>query len=110
MAITITIKTGRTEDKGAEWVYILKVSEITLPENNVELISKKLQLQDLKINISSVYRRPNTTINEEIELINTMQKTIDKDETLIIGDFIFPSINWDLNTGTCNNTKLMLVS
>lgn len=86
----------------------IKVTEVKLTESNVELVCVTLHLQDFKINISTVYRRPSTTINEDFELYSIMEETLNADEALLLGDFNLPDINWNLNTGTNQQAKLMI--
>lgn len=86
----------------------LNPAEVTLLNNNSELICVRLSTQGKKINLVVAYRRPSQTAQEDTELYNTLQNTLNADETVILGDYNLPYISWELNTGEDANSRRMI--
>ena len=55
-----------------------------------------------------MYRRPDHSPNEDTDLYNLMQETLTSDETIIVGDFNLPKINWNLGTSDALGAKRLL--
>lgn len=82
--------------------------EVTLHNNNSELICIKVNNNNRNTNIAVVYRRPDHTPMEDLELYNSLQETLNSDETIIAGDFNLPRIDWNFNTSEAQDSQRLL--
>ena len=63
----------------------------------VEHLLFQLHLDSFKLNILAIYRSPNSTVQNNAELNTLISKVCqgDDNETIVVGDFNFPNINWN---------------
>ena len=81
---------------------------ITHHNNNSEIISVTILTLLRPLNITVVYRRPGQTIDEDCEMYNTLTDTLQNNDSVIVGDFNLPNINWQNHTGVESESHRLL--
>ena len=89
----------------ATWLHPVDCS----PNNsNVEHACVKIVVDKIKINISVTYRPPGQNLEKDNEMYNVLRQSLRCDESIILGDFNLPHINWLTNTGVEAESHRML--
>ena len=71
-------------------------AQLELATPNIQATGGCVRLGRRPLGVICVYRAPNSTPEEDMELIATMQEALSKfQRILIIGDFNLPEINWE---------------
>ena len=71
--------------------------EVSTPLDIIQTAATQVQLSDSSLNVYVVYRSPNSS-TENNNKLNELLRTIPPN-SIIVGDFNYPSINWDLLSG-----------
>ena len=71
--------------------------EIATPTDMVQSAAMQIRLTDHSLNFFAVYRSPNSTV-ENNNRLNDFIRSI-PEHSIIVGDFNFPSIDWELMSG-----------
>ena len=71
--------------------------EVSTPPDIIQTAATQVQLSDSSLNVYVVYRSPNSS-TENNNKLNELLRTIPPN-SIIVGDFNYPSINWDLLSG-----------
>ena len=79
------------------------------PDNTTEHLSVNLTSGSTTLNFNVVYRKPGQTVDEDIKLYNSLNTTINSNkESIIVGDFNLPNINWSNNIGVESESHRLL--
>ena len=68
--------------------------EITPRDNNVEHVCVQVIAEKIKINISVTYRPPGQNQERDNVMYNVISQSLRNGESIILGDFNLPHINW----------------
>ena len=79
--------------------------EITAPEDIIQVAAIQTKLIDLNLNIYVIYRSPNSSIENNNKL-NDLIRSI-PENSVIVGDFNYPSVDWELMRARGNATDFL---
>ena len=71
----------------------------TTADTRVEHMCVQLNTKTAKLYINVIYRRPNQPVEVDIAMYKSLEESIRDRETIILGDFNLPQINWTSITG-----------
>ncbi len=75
----------------ATWINPL---EILHSDTYVEHVCVKVKAAEFAVNISVTYRPPGQSQQHDAEMYRVLRKTLLNSESVILGDFDLPHINW----------------
>ncbi len=73
--------------------------EILNEDTNVEHVCLKIKADDLVVNISVTYRPPEQTQEHDAEMYRVLRQTLRNGESVILGGFNLPHIDWHTLSG-----------
>ena len=79
--------------------------EIATPPEIVQVTAMQIKASDLNLELYVVYRSPNSTAENNSRLNDLIRKI--PRNSLIIGDFNYPSIDWELMSGNAQATEFL---
>ena len=79
--------------------------ELATPDNVVQVAALQAKLSDQNLNIYAVYRSPNSSPENNIQ-INQLVRDI-PEKSIILGDFNYPHIDWELLTSNGHATDFL---
>ena len=82
--------------------------DITPRDNDVEHVCVKLTLDKIKVNTSVTYRPPGQNLEKDNEMYNVLSQNLRSGESIILGDFNLPHINWETQAGIEAESHRML--
>ncbi len=73
--------------------------EISIRDTCVEHVCIQVTAGELAVNISVTYRPPGQTHEHDTEMYRLLRQTLRNGESLILGNFNLPHINWETLSG-----------
>ena len=83
----------------------LNCYEIPTPLDIIQAISLGIKLDKEDLHMYIVYRSPNSSPENNSKINNFINSV--KDNSVIVGDFNYPDINWELLTGTLHTQEFL---
>ena len=83
----------------------LNCYEIPTPLDIIQAISLGIKLDKEDLHMYIVYRSPNSSLENNSKINNFINSV--KDNSIIVGDFNYPDINWELLTGTLHTQEFL---
>ena len=88
--------------------YLNPTHHETPADATTEHISININTGSTTLNFNVVYRKPGQTVEEDIKLYNSLSTAINNKESVIVGDFNLPNINWTNNVGIESESHRLL--
>ena len=82
--------------------------DITPADTNIEHVCVKVKGDELTVNISVTYRPPGQNHELDTAMYNILHRSLQNNESLILGDFNLPHIEWQSLSGVERESHSML--
>ncbi len=91
------------------WLNPVEISpDDTTDDTNIEYVCIKVTGDELAFNISVTYRPPGQTQELDNEMYQALRQSLHNSESVILGDFNLPHIDWQTLTGVETESHKML--